>query len=777
MSDFCSYFLATTGHAPFPYQEAFAGSEAIADLLHVPTGAGKTAAVVVGWMWRRFEAPESVRAATPRRLILCLPMRTLVEQTERVVRGWLAKAGLHDVGVHVLMGGALDQAWDDGPDRPCVLVGTQDQLLSRALLRGYGMRRFRWPIHFAQLHNDALWVFDEVQLMGVGASTSAQLEALRRSLGTARPSRSIWMTATPSPGALATVDLRAHALTAVGLTEADRRDAGLTKRLTARKPCTVVALDGKRRDDDLAALVTEQHVAGTFTLVVVNRVDRAQAVFAALRRSPSAEQVRLIHGRFRPVDRRAQEDALAPGFTGVLVATQAVEAGVDVSARLLVTDMASWSSLVQRFGRCNRYGECDDARVVVADVPEGDEAPYTAEAVAVARAHLAGLDDVGPVTLEGIPVETGEPSLPVLRRKDLLELFDTEADLEGHDLDVSRFVRDADTLDVQVAWRELGGEGPPDTMRSPVRDELCRVPLVRGKAWLDKATLYAWDALEGRWNVAWRPVPGGVYVVDVGAGGYAAALGFTGSTRDRPEPVAVPADLEPPEADGDDPLSLGCDDYVALATHADDVVGQLEALAARLGGEDPWSVLRDAARWHDLGKVHPAFQAMLTQRLDGEDPRRAGGPWAKSDGAHGGRMTPARSHFRHELASALAWLDAGGDDLTAFLIAAHHGKVRTRLRARPTETSAVGERRQALGVRDGDVLPAADLGGGVHTAAVTLSLEVMSLGEGEAGRSWTERVAGLLALHGPFRLAWWETLVRIADWRGTALRKEVRDAA
>jgi CRISPR-associated endonuclease/helicase Cas3 len=53
-------------------------------------------------------------------------------------------------------------------------------LLSRALMRGYGMSRFGWPIDFGLLHTDALWVFDEVQLMSAGLTTSAQLDAFRR---------------------------------------------------------------------------------------------------------------------------------------------------------------------------------------------------------------------------------------------------------------------------------------------------------------------------------------------------------------------------------------------------------------------------------------------------------------------------------------------------------------------------------------------------------------------------------------------------------------------
>ena len=46
----------------------------------------------------------------------------------------------------------------------------------------------------------------------------------------------------------------------------------------------------------------------------------------------------------------------------------------------------------------------------------------------------------------------------VLRRRDLLDLFDTTPDLAGNDVDVSRFIRDADDHDVRVCWRSFTGE-------------------------------------------------------------------------------------------------------------------------------------------------------------------------------------------------------------------------------------------------------------------------------------------------------------------------------
>ena len=49
----------------------------------------------------------------------------------------------------------------------------------------------------------------------------------------------------------------------------------------------------------------------------------------------------------------------------IVVATQVVEAGIDLNAAVLVTEAAPWPSLVQRAGRCNRTGQVADAGAVV----------------------------------------------------------------------------------------------------------------------------------------------------------------------------------------------------------------------------------------------------------------------------------------------------------------------------------------------------------------------------------------------------------------------------
>jgi CRISPR-associated endonuclease/helicase Cas3 len=111
-------------------------------------------------------------------------------------------------------------------------------------------------------------------------------------------------------------------------------------------------------------------------------------------------------------------------------------------------------------------------------------------------------------------------------------------------------------------------------------------------------------------------------------------------------------------------------------------------------------------------------------------------------------------------------------DLVAYLVAAHHGKVRLSIRSMPGEYTPSDSGRFARGVWDGDELPATDLGGGIVAPGVALSLEPMELGLCEqplfAGQpSWTERMLVLRDKLGPFRLAYLEAILRAADARAS----------
>src|SRR5437867_1896438 len=89
------FFRQATSQAkePLPYQVKVATDRCYPRLLDVPTGLGKTAAAILSWVWRRrFDA--ETRPKTPRRLVYCLPMRVLVEQTYAEAIRWLDRLGL-----------------------------------------------------------------------------------------------------------------------------------------------------------------------------------------------------------------------------------------------------------------------------------------------------------------------------------------------------------------------------------------------------------------------------------------------------------------------------------------------------------------------------------------------------------------------------------------------------------------------------------------------------------------------------------------------------------
>ena len=855
------------GARPDAWQHKFTARE-WPEILIAPTGSGKTAAVTLGWAAHRMRAPETTR----RRLVWCLPMRTLVDQTVRSVNEWFEKlkqAGvdennvlpLLEEDVHVLMGGVESARWIDHPERPAVIVGTQDMLLSRALMRGYASSRAIWPMEFALLHEDTQWVFDEVQLMGAGRATSAQLEAFRRCEATraarngglrSRPARSVWISATLDPKWLRTVDYSPSALREADpraedgdrLWEVEPRpeDDRLWRLATAKKtlsranavPATARTADIGAYVGKLADSVLDAHQAGRMTLVIVNRVTRAQTLHAALgkrieEQGEVAPELALVHARFRPADRRREMTRIPVNGKEsgkgskdlIVISTQAVEAGVDISAAVLFTELAPWPSMVQRFGRANRYAELEDgADVRWIDLLDGQEdeknaaelaLPYTIEEMKTARQHLLRLADVAPVALPA-PGDV-DPPRRVIRRKDLDDLFDTDPDLTGFDVDVSPYVRDAADTDVHVFWRALfsTGDDPP----RPRAEELCAVPIRAARDWIKKA------GKRGKGNAPvfvrdpqWRrggqrtdtvppgwaqlredPWPGLTLLVDVAAGGYSEVLGFTGDPADTRIPVTppeeqqttttgVPRDLQPDaggEAEGhdEDPRS-GIGVPVSLAAHLGHVAEEAEKLCEKLE-VDPGirTAIVRAARWHDLGKAHEVFQNTMRRGLDPNefpDDHLLAKTTRKN-------LRHERPYFRHELVSALAFLAhenwSREADLAAYLVAAHHGKVRMNLRALPRERAPSDKDRAgarfARGVWEGDQLQPFDLGGGEQWEGGGLTLSVMELGWDEETReSWTERTRDLLARFGPFRLAWMETLVRIADWRASNKERKGR---
>jgi CRISPR-associated endonuclease/helicase Cas3 len=745
MQSYREFFKKATGFEPFPWQLQMVSSDTVPEIVSVPTGMGKTAGVVLSWLWRRQRSAGDV----PRRLVYCFPMRVLVEQTEAVVRNWIRNLEL-DVDVHVLLGGNVSKNWDRSPEREAILIGTQDMLLSRALNRGYAESRFRWPVQFALLNNDSYWVMDEVQLMGVGLQTSLQMQAFREQLHSFGVGTSTWMSATISEKWLDTVDHPSENLQEIAASAADYQSQTFTLRHSASKQVKEVSSEISLED-----LILDEHAPGTLTVVVRNTVSRAvEAYKSLLKKKPDAE-ILLLHSRFRKPDRDAIISKLfsdTPEAGRILVSTQVVEAGVDISAKALFTDMAPWASMVQRFGRCNRRGEYESSSVfwIRPETKAGFALPYEDEEVTASVAKMEKLENAG---LKWLPEfkERLKPQ-PVIRKKDIIELFDTTPDLAGMDIDVSRFIRSTEGKSVFVFWREINRENPDDQSK-PERNELCRVPLAELKRYLKKKNGWVWDHLSGQWKLVKNCAPGATVMLDFAAGGYTPETGWLSSSK---KPVkALIVEHNPAESNDDDYETLiGTE---TIAKHTDLVIEAMEEIC-RLTGTDLNEDLLNAVRWHDAGKSHWAFQARFG---NSEQSDRAKGNWVLD------RKQFPRTGFRHELASALAILGNGGSDLSAYLAASHHGKVRLSIRSLPIEEPPKYGERHARGIHEGDILPETKLGNGVVMPETVLKLGYMELGGDENGESWLSRTLRLRKKYGPFRLAFLEALLRIADWRGS----------
>jgi CRISPR-associated endonuclease/helicase Cas3 len=615
---FDDFFQQLTGHHRHDWQARLALDTVCSNrLIRIPTGFGKTAGVTIAWIWNRVNAE---REEWPRRLVLCLPMRTLVEQTERAVNEWLQRADItREVSVHVLLGGLSPSDWHLEPERNAVLIGTQDMLLSRALNRGYGAGRARWPMEHGLLNVDCLWVMDEIQLMDVGLATSAQLQAFANTDEhddkLPRPRRTWWMSATLQRNwlcrapALAGVD----SLPIIQLEQPEQTGLLWTVEKAIRVEHVPAFNDAKAQT--WADIVAKTHKAtqGGITLAVTNTVKSARELHAVLaarfkKNDPllGGVDLRLVHSRFRGAERRQwtteflAREHCKPGSNRIIVATQVVEAGVDISADALVTELAPWASLVQRFGRCARYG--GSGQIIIIDRRHTDESankldaedneersgkraeadrktalPYElAEIEAAAKAIMLLNGAADPSALDAFEKAEEEKKedsllprlypytpLHILTRRELLDLFDTGPDLTGADIDISRFVREGDDRDVTVWWWPVPKRQSPHLRLRPAHDALCRLPVGEARSWLMAAgersaeegepeqeqsvvgsqkarpRAWVWSYLDGNWErLEDRHIfPGQSILVEASAGGYDVRIGFTG------KPNSVPVEV------------------------------------------------------------------------------------------------------------------------------------------------------------------------------------------------------------------------------------------
>lgn len=491
VQEYHEFFAGATGRPPHLYQVQVARELATGHhvVVRAPTGAGKTWAAVLplffpGWVGR------------PSRLIYALPLRTLAEGAYESCRELLKNLGVNEE-VTLQTG---EQPDDPFFDRGRVVVTTYDQLLSGLLCSPYGLSGRLNNVNAAAV-TGALVVFDEFHLMGARTAflTAAAALNLFRDL-----CLSVWMTATATDPL---VEVLEDALGACQVPSGREEFRQLVAGLPAvTSVCRRLVVE---REPMSAAAVLGVHQ--NRSLVVCNTVGRAQAMYLALRQECGPDRVILLHSRFLKEDRRRKEEEVRRRFGprgdggGILVATQVIEAGLDISCEHLHTEVCPVNALVQRAGRCARFpGEAGVVHVY--PLPEGASSrPYRGQEIEAAARIVGERPQLTPeVCAEWVQLAHGEEDAMALRegwrtrREECLRRIQENA-LGGRGARVADLIREVDNVRVVLA------DSPP---QSPAELEGMAVPrtalMALVRRWKD-GTVQGWAYVPAEDQV-WVPL-------------------------------------------------------------------------------------------------------------------------------------------------------------------------------------------------------------------------------------------------------------------------------
>lgn len=380
----------------YPYQERVkelvkSGQSVI---LQAPTGAGKTRAALAPFIESFFDLPAD---AFPRKCIYSVPLRALANQFDEEYENLSASYTRR-------YRRSLDVTIQTG-EQPCdrklegdLIFTTIDQTLSNALAIPYALSNRQANLNAGAVVGSYL-VFDEFHLYESETALPTTLHLLSMLTET---TPFILMTATFSQKMLKRLaDLLEAEVVQVGEDELAKIDSQCGKE---RYVHTV---------DDL---LTAEHVLDRHrrrSIAVCNTVARAQALYRELREQTRAStEVKLLHSRFYQEDRENKETWLRREFgkdkdeytveSAILVATQVIEVGLDITCEVFHTEIAPANSVLQRAGRCARYKN-ETGHVYVYRVPTDDEgnpryAPY----------HQGGQAELCDATWTALSTRSGE---------------------------------------------------------------------------------------------------------------------------------------------------------------------------------------------------------------------------------------------------------------------------------------------------------------------------------------------------------------------------------
>lgn len=356
-------------------------------ILQAPTGAGKTKAALMPFLQNLAQQGS----ALPYTCRYAVSLRVLANQFYREYQSIAANIDrkaptrlvdtYRQIGREVISIQTGEQPVDPQLESALTFC-TIDQLLASFLAVPYGVGSNRANLNVGGIVGSYL-VLDEFHLYPLlregksifGARTTAiQMLRLLRSI-----TPFVLMTATFSTSLLNRLKALLDAEIVTVTDEEELREIAQGRTRTFWRSSS--PLDAER--------ILEEHGQrgrNKCTLIVCNTVLRAQKLFLELRKAEmEGTRVILLHSRFSIEDRKhlseEVERELGPkqwdngtylGRDIIVIATQVIEVGLDISVQVLHTENAPASSLVQRAGRCARFAQ-QQGNVYVYPLPLDDD--------------------------------------------------------------------------------------------------------------------------------------------------------------------------------------------------------------------------------------------------------------------------------------------------------------------------------------------------------------------------------------------------------------------
>lgn len=358
-SEIVEYYKLKLGYEPYSYQievaqKLLSGKNVI---LSVPTGAGKTWASIIPFLYAR-----EIKLNFPQKMIYSLPLRTLTNSIYEDVKNKFPEVS-RQTGEY-----AEDKFFEKD-----IIFSTIDQTLSNFLCFPLPLSQRLANINAGALIGSYL-VFDEFHLLDPKLSMATSLGMIRLLKNLCRV---CIMTATLTDDYIKFLrDKLEFEIVTLNDFPDDVKSINSLKPAKGKliKKSVTVCLDRKIN----ANSILEQHKSKT--IVICNRVETAQSLYTELASSKLPNTALLcIHSRYFDSDRKKQEQEIKKYFgknsqlqNAILIATQVIEAGMDISCDTMHTEISPINSFLQRAGRCARF-ENEYGDIYVYDVLDLEE--------------------------------------------------------------------------------------------------------------------------------------------------------------------------------------------------------------------------------------------------------------------------------------------------------------------------------------------------------------------------------------------------------------------